>query len=27
MNDAGVAPPGTMPMKQPTAEERIEVIQ
>src|SRR3972149_5393631 len=27
MNDAGVAPPGTMPMKQPTAAERIEVRQ
>src|SRR5262245_1512930 len=27
MNDAGVAPPGTIPMKQPTAEERSEVSQ
>src|SRR6185503_11717325 len=27
MKDAGVAPPGTMPMKQPTTEERIEVSQ
>ena len=27
MNEAGVAPPGTMPMKQPTAELRSEVIQ
>src|SRR6185436_211212 len=27
MNEAGVAPPGTMPMKQPTADERIEVSQ
>ena len=27
MNDAGVAPPGTIPMKQPTADERSDVIQ
>ncbi len=27
MNEAGVAPPGTMPMKQPTAAERSEVSQ
>src|SRR5687768_12528545 len=27
MNDAGVAPPGTIPMKQPTADERSEVNQ
>src|SRR6185436_845473 len=27
MNEAGVAPPGTMPMKQPTADERIDVSQ
>src|SRR3972149_953848 len=27
MNEAGVAPPGTMPMKQPTAADRIEVSQ
>src|SRR3990172_2668480 len=27
MKDAGVAPPGTIPMKQPTAAERIEVCQ
>src|SRR5579859_2568410 len=27
MNDAGVAPPGTMPMKQPIAAERSEVAQ
>ena len=27
MNEAGVAPPGTMPMKQPTAELRSDVSQ
>ena len=27
MNDAGVAPPGTMPMKQPTTHERRLVTQ
>src|SRR3990172_931240 len=27
MNEAGGAPPGTTPMKQPIAEERIAVIQ
>ncbi len=27
MNEAGVAPPGTMPMKTPTIEERIDVSQ
>jgi hypothetical protein len=27
MNDAGVAPPGTMPMRQPTPELRSDVFQ
>src|SRR5688500_3556158 len=27
MNEAGVAPPGVMPIQQPTIEDRIEVTQ
>ena len=27
MNEAGVAPPGTIPIMQPTAAERMEVFQ